>query len=305
METGHLFGHIAHLLQILTEGRNDDLLRLFIVSELFLAENRQHLFRRQIGAEVGVDFLRLELDSAKVRNRLLYIDHSLCRSSASELYHQLACAVDCFLRITRIKSLLKNAGCIRAESDALRGFADIGAVEGCRLKEHSLYMIRDHGVLAAHDTGKSDFLFSVADHENVVIEFSLLIIERCEGFAVLCPADADFRACERVIVIGVHRLAVLEHDIIRDINEIVDWTDAAVAKAFLHPLRRRCDFYIRAYTGNIAAAQVRCLDGDLDEIGSFDGRILLHGYHRRGERLVKGRCRFSCDADHAVAVDTV
>ena len=60
----------------------------------------------------------------------------------------------------------------------LGGETDIGAVEAGSLKQHRVYIVRNLGVLTAHDTGDVRRAFSrVADHQDVLIQLAFLTVQ--------------------------------------------------------------------------------------------------------------------------------
>ena len=70
-----------------------------------------------------------------------------------------------------------------------------------------------------------------------MIEGSHLTVEGLELVTVLCALHDDLVATDLIVVIAVHRLTVLEHHIVRDVDDVVDRTDTGTRKADLHPLR--------------------------------------------------------------------
>ena len=70
-----------------------------------------------------------------------------------------------------------------------------------------------------------------------MIEGSHLTVQGLELVTVLRALHDDLVTADLVIVIAVHRLTVLEHHIVRDIDDVVDRTDAGACEADLHPLR--------------------------------------------------------------------
>ncbi len=190
----------------------------------------------------------------------MYIDIALCDLAAAELFHQLAGAVHCSQRIIGIQSLFKNCRSLRAKADPLGGLADVRAVEGCRLEQNGVHVLRDHGVLTAHDAGDADRTLCIVDHQNVVIQLSFLIVQCGKGIPVRCAFHNDLSAVNGVEIIGVHRLAVFHHDEIRDVDQIVDRTDSVIGKSALHPAGARCQLDIGADGCHIPAAKICILD---------------------------------------------
>src|SRR5439155_24755410 len=106
-----------------------------------------------------------------------------------------------------------------------------------------------------------------------------LVVERGELLRVMGAADDDVVSGDAIIVEGVQRLAELEHDVVRDIDNVVDRPLAERDQALLHPLGRRRDldpFYDRR---QVATAQVRRLN--LHRYTAFDLSAALFVIERR------------------------
>ena len=103
----------------------------------------------------------------------------------------------------------------------------------------------------------------------------------------------------------MHRLAVLHHDEVRDVDQVVDGADAEVGKAALHPSGRRSQLDVRADCCDISCAEVLRLDVHGDVVGGILLALVLYRDDRGNELVSKGNRCLPCDAEHAVAVDTV
>ena len=268
-------------------------------------EEIQHHVFRDVRSKVCIDLLRLERDLSKRRQAVVLIDIGPCNLALAVLLEELAGAVHGSHRVVGIESLLKDGARIGAHADPLCGLADIGAVEGCGLEQHRVDMIGDHRILAAHDAGDADRTVRVIDHEDVVVELSLLTVEGREDLAILSASYDDLSAVNRVIVIGMHRLAVLHHDKVCDVDQVVDGADAEVCQTALHPAGRRADLHIGDNRSNIPRAQILCLNVNGDEILRVLVKSMLHSNLWHDKRLSESHGRLSCNTEHAVAVNTV
>ena len=105
-------------------------------------------------------------------------------------------------------------------------------------------------------------------------------------------------------VIGMHRLSVLFHHIVRDIHQIVDRADAHGSQPSLHPFRRRPDLDILDHSRAVARAEIRILNCHLYIVIYI--LVISCGCHHRGLEFLAecGSC-LSCDSDHAEAVHAV
>ena len=103
----------------------------------------------------------------------------------------------------------------------------------------------------------------------------------------------------------MHGLAVLQHDVVGDINDVVDGADAVCSQAAAQPLGGGADLDVGDHTGGVTVAQI--LSGDLNVqlledaacIGALDnGLVVVHG-------LAEGGSGLTGQADDGVAVGTV
>ncbi len=110
---------------------------------------------------------------------------------------------------------------------------------------------------------------------------------------------ADF-----VVVVSVKRVAELEHDVIRDVDDIADAGDAAGFEAVFQPLRRWLDFCAANDARGEAAAKFGRLDFDFYGFGCFCcafGGLRSDGFERK---FVDG-AKFARDAVVAQAIGAV
>ena len=105
-------------------------------------------------------------------------------------------------------------------------------------------MIGNHGIFSTHDTGNAYCFFCITDHQYIFIQLTFLSVQRHKFFTCSCTADNNLFSFNRIQIIGVHRLSVFFHHIIRNIYKIIDRTDSIRSQASLHPLRRRTDLDI-------------------------------------------------------------
>ena len=125
-------------------------------------------------------------------------------------------------------------GGVRAHAEASGGAADAGAVEVGALEEDHLGVLGDLGVLAAHDAGDADGFVLVADAEHAGVQLALVAVQGADGLALARGADDDVAAVHAGEVEGVHRLAVLHHNVVCYVNYIVDGLPDIAAGALDH-----------------------------------------------------------------------
>ena len=235
---------------------------------------------------------------------MVNVDDAVDDLACAEHFDQLARAVDCIEGHARVKALLKAAGGLGTHAERLCGDTNGSAVEVCRLENDGLGVVHNLGVCAAHNACNSNRLVVVADGEHLVAQVVIYAVKSLDGLAVAGAADNDAAVGQALVVESVHRLAVLEHNVVGNINDVIDRTDAAGVQTLAHPRRRRLDLDILDDAGGVARAQIGVLD--------LDGHILVdvvaHALDLRGldrERTVEGSCGLAGKADHAQAVRTV
>jgi hypothetical protein len=168
---------------------------------------------------------------------------------------------------------------------------------------------------SAHDPGEADRrVVAVADDEvlarvpecaGVHRELEHRAVEQLEGLPVAGPPRRE-AAVEAVEVVGVRRLAELEHHVVRGVHDVVDRAHPAQLEAAGQPPRRRPDRDAVEDRDGESAAQVRVLDVHARR-GPVAGAVRVGGRDRR-ERDPEARrqvARHALDAPGigAVALD--
>ncbi len=111
-------------------------------------------------------------------------------------------------------------------------------------------------------------------------------------------------SCNRIIVIGMHRLSILFHYIVCNIHDIINRPDAVRRQPPLHPLRRRSDFDILYHPGSITWAEVCIFHCNLYIIMSILAISCCLNY-RRNKFLSESSGSFPGDSQHTIAVHTI
>ena len=135
--------------------------------------------------------------------------------------------------------IMKYAAIINPEKDAVEKSkvrAEI-EIQVAPEREHGFDGIGNHGILTAHDTCDAHRAFPVIDHQYIMIQFSFLSIQGGEYITVFGPLYDNLMAADGIEVIGMHGLAILFHDIVGDIYDIIDGSDTHGCKPALHPFR--------------------------------------------------------------------
>ena len=304
IETCHFFCKVCHTFEILTEGRDCQHICLFIITKLQLLEDRKHNIRRNVCSKQLVHLLRLKRKLDFLDRIWIYIYHTVNNLTTAKFLDQLAGTVDCLFCQVWIKSLYEFCGCIGSKTDPLCCETDICTVKAGCLEQQCLDVIRNHGIFATHDTGDTDFLLAVTDHQNILVHLTFLTVQCHKCIAVICTFYNDLPACDRIQIIRVHWLAVLFHNIVCDINQIVDGTDSLRSQSLTHPFRGRTDLQICNNSGCITWAQIRCLY-IYRNIIIYIAAAALYFDLRLMEFLVKGCSSLSRHTDHRETIHTV
>ena len=90
----------------------------------------------------------------------------------------------------------------------------------------------------------------------------------------------------------MHRLAILDHDVVRDVDDIVDRADACRAKTLPHPLGTGRNFDVFHHAGRVPQAKIVCRDLDIEKVSQAafraaldNGLMMAHGNVERRRRL--------------------
>ena len=134
----------------------------------------------------------------------------------------------------------------------------------------------DAAVLAAHDAGYRACLLLVGDDQHLLAQGSVHTVQRLDGLAGAGVADDDLVALDILDVKGVHRLAVLEHDVVGDV--VVDVAAAALDLRLME-VERLVEGGRRLAGKTDDRQAVRAVRGDL----KLDGGVVAA--QRRGDVL--------------------
>ena len=179
-------------------------------------------------------------------------------------------------------------------------------------------VLADLGVGTTHDTCNTDnaralALRRVGDQQILRVEVTLFLIQGHQRFAGASTAHDD-RGSKVTQVVGVHRLAKVQHDVVRDVDSQGQRAHARSFKALDHPARRRS---VRVGATNDACNEAVHADASTDRgvirednreaIGVRSRRLARNharqaGIAERGTRRVRV---LAGNAAHREAVTTV
>ena len=258
-----------------------------------------------VRAEKGVYLIRLQLHGRRLKRLRHDVDNAVHDLARAEHFHKLARALHGGEGVLHVKTLFKAGGRVRAHTQRRGRAAHGGAVEVCAFKQHHRRVADDLAVLAAHHARNAHGLVGVADAQHVRRELALRSVKRAYDLALARGADVYLAVVDTGEVERVHRLAVLQHDIVRDIDDIVYRAHTGVADTLAHPFGAGGDLYVLDHARGVARTERGVLNDDLCKLVYVAAGLGL--YHRLMQRqlLAEGDGGLARKADHAQAVGAV
>ena len=167
---------------------------------------------------------------------------------------------------------------------------------------------------AAHDSADAHDARTVAigNHADARIELAIFVrrelplnsIERFHFFAGLGAADDDFVVPHFVVVKRVQRVPQLQHDVIRNVDDIADAGDAGSFEPIFQPFRRRLDFHVSNDARSETAAEFGRLNFGFYGVAGFRSTLSRLGRNVLQGQLV-GRGDFAGDSVVAEAIGAI
>ena len=299
---------VFHVRAVIAPRRHRDMVALIALGLNLKAQRRQdldHLLARDSRAESAIDLVRRVVD----RHRLLLIrvavNDALRDRAGTHVLQELAGALECARRVRHIDTTLKAARSLRVQAAGARRAADARPVERRSFEHDGCRLLRDLCLKAAHDAGKTCRMLGIGNDELRPLGEARAVVERVEILARFCETGRQRVARDLIVVVGVHRLAELDHDEVRHIDDIVNGADASTLEALLHPLRRRTDLDVLDDARAEAVAEVARLDADRDHVCSLGCIILLAGDDRPFWLVARQHGNLAHKADDTEAVAAV
>ena len=310
VEPGHLLGQIGDALHVGAPGGDDHVGGA--VGEVVLLGVDLHplqifvlLRGGDVGTQQGIHPLRIHADGAGLGYVVEDVDDAVHHLAGSQQLHQLAGPLDGGEGVHGIQALFELGAGLGAHAQGQGTLADAGAVEAGGLEHHVGGVGDDLAVLAAHDARKAHGPGLVGDDQVVGIELAHLAVQGGQLLALLRPADDDSAALHIAVVEGVHGLAVLQHDVVGDIHDVVDGTHAHGAQPLPHPLGGGGDLHVAYHPGGVPGHQVGRRGLHVQQLGEHAGAAALHHRLVEGERGVVGGGHLPGQADDGQAVGPV
>ena len=230
--------------------------------------------------------------------------HRRVGRAAADLEDELRRVVGDGARGERIDAAFEAIGAVGRSLGAAREEAHRGGLEESGFEEDGFGGVADAGRGAAHHAAQALGCAIVADHEIAGRERQFPSIEEFERLAGASAADVHGGPREACHVEGVQRLAGLEHDEVRDVDQRRDGTQSHGAQERLHPVGRRTVLHAADGTSHIAGATATGFHGDGNGRGlrrfGQDGR-----FQWAAQRAPQAQREFACKADVSGGVGTV
>ena len=204
----------------------------------------------------------------------------------------------------RVEPLLETQRGLGALLQGRRRAARVVGREAGRLEQDAGRVRCDLRVGAAHHAGQRPPRGCVGDQQVIRAELVVAAVEQRDRLAGPRPAHHDAALIEAVVVERVQRLAHLQHDEVRHVDDVVDRALPGRGQAPLQPLRRGADADAADDRRDVAAADVGV--GDLDGRRLRDRRPLLRVLDLRLAHGLAGQRRhLAGDAEHGEVVGPV
>ena len=114
--------------------------------------------------------------------------------------------------------------------------------------------------LSTEDTCNTHWLFLITDSEVVLTKYMLFTIQSNELLTLVLILNDDMIALNHICIKTVHRLTVSHHDIVGNVNDIIDWTQTNDIQFVLQPLRTLLYLTIRNTQTSITTASISVLN---------------------------------------------
>lgn len=160
------------------------------------------------------------------------------------------------------------------------------------------------GLGPPHDTAERDGSIGIGDDDHGLREGVGAVIDGFEGFFLFGGSNANLISLEHGEVECVERLSAFHHDVVGDIDDIIDGFDADGFETLGEPGGAWADGHTAKDAGGVAWAAIGILIDDL-ELGGDIGTGLRWLWIGDGEREVVEDSDFAGDAEVPEAVASI
>jgi len=137
----------------------------------------------------------------------VFVDYSFDEGPLAELHHELCGAVDSPDGAFRIHPAFEPMGGIRCQTQCFRSFSNTYRVEISAFNQHPAGGIFNFRVQTAHNAAHGDRLFPVADHQHLVVERTLFLIQGDKLITISGGFNHNSILCQLIKIKSVQGLA--------------------------------------------------------------------------------------------------
>ena len=207
-----------------------------------------------------------------------------------------------------VYTALKTIAGVGAQSVTAGTLANPCWMEVGTLQHHTLGGVVGSRTLTAKDTCDTHRLLGVADAQVVLAQGMLLTVEGHKLGSLWLGAYHDLMSCHHVGIKAVQWLSVSHHDIVGDVHDVVDRTQADDVQLVLQPLRTLLHLAVGdAHTG-IALAGFGVLNLHLDrQVLVVDNELIARRTMHTGliSVLLQPRIEVACHSPVTQGISSV
>ena len=194
--------------------------------DLQAAEILHHFLLGELRSQQTVDPFRFQRQVLGGGDVVDHVDGALQHVAGVQQLHQLTGPVHGGHSQHGIQILFKFSGGLRAHTQGKSGLPDGRAVEIGGLKDHAGSVAYDLGILAAHNAGQANGAVLVGNDQHSGSQLPGYAVQGDQLLACCALPDHDLPGGDIAIVERVHGLAVFQHDVVGDVDNIIDGADA-------------------------------------------------------------------------------
>ena len=234
------------------------------------------------------------------------VNQTVYHVTCAQHFNQLACAHQTRQAVFGVKTLFKACGGFGSHAVLLCGHARVGTGEASGLEYHSHGVVLNLAVQATHNACKCASLVLVCDNQHGGIQGVADIVKRYEYLTVACAAYVDCLALDLLVIKRVHGLTVLQHDVVGNVNDIVDGAHTCSAQTSAHPYGRGRDLDVLDYLCSVAIAKIGRADayGEV-VVNAVTVLCTIDVYGRNVPFKIHGSSGLACKTDHGQTVGAV
>ena len=254
VNAANLLGDVVHATKVSTPRGNNNLAVLNLATK-----TGQGVYHMLLG-NVHAKELIVSCGNKGKRNDLVFggvnVNDSVNNLTCTQEFNELASTFKTCQAVLGVKTLFKTRGGFGTHTVLLCGYTNRCTVEASGLKYNSCSTVGNFGVCTAHNTCQSTRLFAICNYEHGVVESVVDIVQGFEALSVICATNVNLGTLKLGVIKRVHRLTVLQHYVVGNINDVVDGANARSTQTHTHPKGRGSNLYVLNHSCRIAVAEV-------------------------------------------------